>query len=82
MAWLASLPGRLLERVGNGAPRGMTVTPFARVVHRTRLIGRLPFFHIRSKWTWLPLGVSRGSFALRRKNIFVDNFVGFLKASL
>ncbi len=36
MAWLALLPGRLLERIGNGAPRGM-------VAHdRTRLIGRLP----------------------------------------
>jgi len=36
MAWLASLPGRLLEAVGNGGPRGM-------VAHdRTRLIGGLP----------------------------------------
>ena len=36
MAWLALLPGRLLERTGNSAPRGM-------VAHdRTRLIGRLP----------------------------------------
>ena len=38
MAWPASLPGRLLEAVGNGGPRGM-------VVHdRTRLIDRLPTF--------------------------------------
>ena len=36
MAWPASLPGRLLEAVGNGGPRGM-------VAHdRTRLIGGLP----------------------------------------
>ena len=36
MAWLALLPGRLLERTGNGTPRGM-------VAHdRTRLIDRLP----------------------------------------
>ncbi len=36
MAWLAPLPGRLLERTGNSAPRGM-------VVHdRTRLNDRLP----------------------------------------
>ena len=41
MAWLAPLPGRLLERVGNGAPRGM-------VAHdRTRLIDRLPAFFAR-----------------------------------
>lgn len=26
MAWLASLPGRLLERSGNGSPRGMAAT--------------------------------------------------------
>ena len=36
MTLLASLPGRLLEPVGNGGPRGM-------VAHdRTRLIGELP----------------------------------------
>ncbi len=36
MAWLAPLPGRLLERAGNSTPRGM-------VVHdRTRLNDRLP----------------------------------------
>jgi len=36
MAWLAPLPGRLLERTGNGTSRGM-------VVHdRTRLNDRLP----------------------------------------
>lgn len=36
MAWPALGPGRLLERCGNAAPRGMTVHD------RTRLIGRLP----------------------------------------
>ena len=36
MAWLALLPGRLLERTGNSTPRGM-------VAHdRTRLNDRLP----------------------------------------
>ena len=46
MAWLASLPGRLLELHGNVLPRGMTAQrhrlrpmPF----DRTRLIGELPF---------------------------------------
>ena len=44
MAWLALLPGRLLERTGNSAPRGM-------VAHdRTRLIGRLP----------TPVGAAKG----------------------
>ena len=38
MAWLALLPGRLLERIGNNTPRGM-------VAHdRTRLNDRLPHF--------------------------------------
>ncbi len=36
MAWPALDPGRLLERCGDAAPRGMTVHD------RTRLIGRLP----------------------------------------
>ncbi len=36
MAWPALGPGRLLERCGDAAPRGMTVHD------RTRLIGRLP----------------------------------------
>jgi len=39
MAWLALLPGRLLERTGNSAPRGM-------VAHdRTRLNDRLPTYY-------------------------------------
>lgn len=38
MAWPALGPGRLLERCGNAAPRGMAVHD------RTRLIGRLPIF--------------------------------------
>ena len=38
MAWLALFPGRLLERMGNHAPRGMTVHD------RTRLTGQLLFF--------------------------------------
>ena len=37
MALLAPLPGRLLERRSNVAPRGMTV------LDRTRLIGQLQF---------------------------------------
>jgi len=40
-AWLALLPGRLLERAGNSTPRGMAVHD------RTRLIGRLPTFPAR-----------------------------------
>jgi len=41
MAWLALLPGRLLEAVGNDGPRGM-------IAHdRTRLIGGLPPFPFR-----------------------------------
>jgi len=40
MAWLALFPGRLLERTGNGAPRGMTVHD------RTRLIGQLLHFFL------------------------------------
>lgn len=36
MAWPALGPGRLLERYGNVAPRGMAVQD------RTRLTGRLP----------------------------------------
>ena len=39
MAWPASGPGRLLERYGDVAPRGMTVHD------KTRLIGRLRRFH-------------------------------------
>ena len=35
MSWPATSPGRLLERIGDDAPRGMTVHD------RTRLIGRL-----------------------------------------
>ena len=38
MTWPASGPGRLLERNGDAAPRGMTVHD------RTRLIGRLRHF--------------------------------------
>jgi hypothetical protein len=38
MAWPASDAGRLLERVGDGAPRGMIV------LDRTRLIGPLCTF--------------------------------------
>lgn len=90
MAWLASLPGRLLECVGNGAPRGMTVTPAARQVHRTRLIGRLPILHenaqerdqvatVGNGWrvggAWWQLGCARRIF-------FVDNFVDFLDRPL
>ena len=41
MARPASGPGRLLERNGDVAPRGMTVHD------RTRLIGRLRRFHLR-----------------------------------
>ena len=41
MAWPALDPGRLLERCGNAAPRGMAVHD------RTRLIGRLP--HLRTR---------------------------------
>lgn len=39
MAWPALGPGRLLERCGDAAPRGMAV------LDRTRLIGRLPLFY-------------------------------------
>jgi len=38
MTLLAESAGRLLERMGNYAPRGMTVHD------RTRLIGQLPLF--------------------------------------
>ncbi len=39
MAWPASDAGRLLERIGDGAPRGMIV------LDRTRLTGPLcPYF--------------------------------------
>ena len=49
MAWLASLPGRLLEAVGNGGPRGM-------VAHdRTRLIGGLPT-PAQRRWEVLLMG--------------------------
>lgn len=45
MAWLASLPGWLLELVGNGEPRGMAAHD------RTRLIGRLPTsIFVRQRW--------------------------------
>lgn len=63
MAWLALLPGRLLERRGNTAPRGMTARrlrlrslPF----DKTRLIGELPlsrravFPHLRVRFPTLP----------------------------
>ena len=60
MAWLASLPGRLLEAVGNGGPRGM-------IAHdRTRLIGGLPT--TASRWWGLignppiPLSMKGGDY--------------------
>ena len=46
MAWLALLPGRLLERRGNTAPRGMIARRLrrrSRPFDKTRLIGELPF---------------------------------------
>jgi len=42
MAWLAPLPGRLLERHGNVPPRWMTARRPSRAFDRTRLIGGLP----------------------------------------
>src|SRR5690606_4529042 len=43
MTWPASGPGRLLERSGDAAPRGMTVHD------RTRLTGRLRLFLLGMK---------------------------------
>jgi hypothetical protein len=45
MAWLAPLPGRLLERRGNAVPRGMIARCLRltlEALDRTRLIGGLP----------------------------------------
>ena len=59
MTWPASGPGRLLERSGDAAPRGMTVQD------RTRLIGRLRHFSMhrelgpRDLMTWPASGPGR-----------------------
>lgn len=45
MAWLAPLPGWLLEPVGNGGPRGMTA-PHHTMRDRTRLKRRTSLFYI------------------------------------
>lgn len=58
MARPASGPGRLLERIGDGTPRGMTVQD------RTRLIGRLRAFpHFNSVFVVLCASVTQ--FTLR-----------------
>ena len=81
MAWLASLPGRLLERVGNGAPRGMAVTPpqggaqnpAYRATSRPNFCQHCPGRHPE---------FPGGDFALSGSDFFVDNFVDILKDAL
>ena len=53
---LASLPGRLLEAVGNGGPRGMAAHD------RTRLIGGLPLLTIHFYFDFYPHCFQRGKF--------------------
>ena len=82
MAWLASLPGRLLERFGNGSPRGMAATqpgtpgcaqnPAYRATFQLNLLGYV------NRHPQLRVAIFFGS----PKNIFVDNFVGFLNQVL
>ncbi len=82
MAWLASLPGRLLERIGNGAPRGMTVTrpgsPGCAQNPAYRATSHLIVWSIQK----MPAGFSPVGIFLSARKFFVDNFVGFLHAAL
>ena len=82
MAWLASLPGRLLERFGNGSPRGMAATQPGTPGCAQNPAYRATF-HLISYCLRIATPKMGGDFSLgRRKNIFVDNFVGFLHEAL
>ena len=79
MAWLASLPGRLLERSGNGSPRGMAATqpgsPGCAQNPAYRATFHADFAESMNRHPQNGVAI----FFLRpAKNIFVDNFVGFL----
>ncbi|WVH09128.1 MAG: hypothetical protein EoVTN8_458 [Fluviibacter phosphoraccumulans EoVTN8] len=78
MAWLASLSGRLLERFGNGSPRGMAATQPGTPGCAQNPAYRATFHpnFLESMNRHPEIGVA--IFLCSAKNIFVDNFVGFL----